>query len=701
MLVLFSPVALAQEDWTREDSLDRARLMAETVTITRDGWGVPHVHASTDAGAVFGGLYARAEDEMRRIEQAYTSMSALQSIVYGEAGVSADWFMHLFDIPTNAKRDFDEAPDDVRALAIAAADALNLFLAINDEYEPIAIEVWEPWMFLTRQYAFSTWFVQRELQRLQGELGVPELPLLRDPRAMDGSNAWAIAPSRTASGNAMLYMNPHIPLDEPYELHLHSDEGLHVSGMVAYGGNILPLIGFNENLGWTLTVNYPDIADTYRVPLRRHPEHGWQYQHDGDWIDCLLRSRTARIRNAVGFEEMEFEYLDTVHGPIIAADDKTGWIVRAAKMERGASFEQAYRMALATDLTEWLDAVRMFGITMHNFVYADDKGNIGYIYNGAIPERNEGLGWAGTVDGSDARSVWLGYHDLEELVQVHNPESGYVQNCNSTPLGTTGDGGNPDKEAYPEYMIGSDPENRRMAMSHTVLSKSEAWTLDDLEAAAFDTFVHDADKTLEHLFNDLQHADDWSDDLLAAVGMLRDWDQRMAIDSVASMLYMEWIEFCSGPIWANKRSPGDLASGLQVVIDTLTERHGDWRVEWGEINRHQRYDSSAQVLASDDRPSLPIAGCHPEQGVSFCYLSARRGEQKRYGFHGHSYVGGVEFTPNGPVARTVVPFGTSRDPLSTHYADQAVLYASGQLKAMPFSRVQVEAAGVRTYHPGH
>lgn len=252
-------------------------------------------------------------------------------------------------------------------------------------------------------------------------------------------------------------------------------------------------------------------------------------------------------------------------------------------------------------------------------------------------------------------------------------------------------------------MIGHDLTDGRVATSHDLLSNANAWTLADLERAAFDTRVYSLDSLRMPLlaeFDKLVAADPAKVERVAsAVEVIRAWDGRITLDSTAASLFLIWAEKLFTPAWSSRRAPGDLCSALAEVVGEFDRDFGDWRVAWGEINRHQRFDTSAGLVVSDGRESFPIAGGHGSLGVSFCYLARSSGTKRRYGYHGSSYVAAVEFA-DGPKARTIVPFGASRHPDSPHYADQAPIFAAGQLKQAHFARPDVSRAARRTYHPG-
>lgn len=679
-----SPPTATPPKSTLAESIARGRETKKVVTIVRDGYGVPTVYAPTDAAAVFGAMYARAEDEMARIETAHLTTTARAALARGNAGVASDQLVLSYEIPRLAQAECEAAPPEIRLLAQFAADALNLYLSEHPEYKPSGIPEWEAWMFFAGEYALSLYPIQQEWERLARELmAKPGFPSpLTAPSAQDGSNAWAIAPARTASKRAMLYINPHIPLDEPYEMDVRSKAGLHVTGMVAYGAGVLPRCGFNEHLGWALTVNYPDIADTYAVkfdvagsPLAYR--YGNSLRYATKWTEKI------KVREGDQVSEREITCAKCDHGPLLYTVGETSYAIRLPRIEQLGAFEQWYRMARASNLAEWKLAVGKLGLVFHNLVYADDAGNIGYIYNAALPVRDPAFNWTGTLDGNDPRTDWKGYHPLEALPQVWNPPCGYVSSCNSSPFSVTAEGENADPAKYPKDMIGTDTGDARVAMSHDMLSRAKEWTLDDLQRAAFNTKVYAAETSRPQLLADFEGfragTTQVDERLVQAMKSIKDWDGTLTLESEASSLFMLWIDKIFMPAWRAKRKPGDLSLAMMEVIADLERDFGSWHVKWGDDNRLQRFDTNGGIKVSDSRESLPVAGGHGSVGVSFCFLARTEQSKLRYGYHGNSYVAVVEFG-DGPTARTIVPFGTSRDPKSTHFADQMWMYARGEMR---------------------
>lgn len=702
------------------ESLDRAKQLARKTTIYRDTYGVPHVTGPTDASVVFGFTYARAEDEFQKIQKSLLGGMGRSAELIGPGGFPMDRLMRLNEVPKHAKAEFTATDDEFKEILIAYADALNYYVANHPEEQPVLITRFEPWhllassrtmnlALLTKNPEYQYLVKVMKQQAADSKKNKPKLPEPKPKDEQDGSNMWAINPSRSATGNAMLLINPHIKLTEVYEGHLHSETGLNVSGGFAYGSFLFPFAGHNEKLGWSLTVNYPDIVDVY-VESFNHPYDPFKYRYNDQWLTAETWKETIKIKQADGtLIEQEITCLKTHHGPVLILFDKKGYAIRTAMIREGGMPQQFYQMAKAKNHNEFQKAVSKRALVFHNIMYADVEGNTWYVYNSATPRRDPTIDWTKPVPGNTSATEWSGYHTLQELPQVLNPACGWMQNCNSSPFSTSTKKESPQRKNYPRYLGHRDQDNNRVKISKRILSHDKKFTFNTWSDAAWDTQVNEANTWITGMSKALSSIERETTNqrhtLLAKsvkplVDELKSWDHQCEQNSIASTLFHLWYEKMGRRIQRNK--PNDIATleVLYVVKKDLKNKFGDWRVEYGKVFRHQRPNRAGQ-LAGDTGKSFPIAGGHPRVGMVFTYLSREfPGSKKRYGFHGHSYVSVIEFDPKGIRAKSIVPYGQSTNPNSPHYLDQAPLYANGQFKPAWFTMDEIRKNTSRSYRPG-
>ena len=720
---LFLPVAHAQ---------------APLATIHRDAWGVPHVLSETDAGAVFGMAWALAEDDWPLIEENYLRSLGRNAELHGESALPGDWMARALRIVPLSIAEYRAAPPRTRMLLDAFAAGMNRWLERQQPRQLRILRRIEPWYplalirfkyyqneFLGYAGLRDAWvgpMLERSAAAVAGPAVRPragsgadssgtgfasmaansdydftfEAQFDRLGHRPRGSNEWAVAPSRTADGSTMLLINPHqsfVGVQRYAEIHLDSREGLRFSGLTVFGF-LLPYMGHNERLGWAYTDNYADHSDLYGLvfdsaaaPLRYR--YGSAYRTAETWTDSI------RVRAEGGIEPRVFRFWSAHYGPIVGiADDGRPLAVKLARMPEGGWFDQWDAMIRARTLEGWRAAVATLRVPYMNTMYADADGNIGYIYNSAVPRRLPGIDPSGILDGSDPRTEWQGFHALAELPQVWNPPTGWLLNTNSTPFTAT-NGLSMKREDFPTYMVGDETDNARAASSRRVLSASTSVAFEEFARAVWDTRLSEADSSIPALVREweLMQPSAEREALAPFVGRLRDWDRVADTASVETTWFV--LAFERRMLDPQKTRPH--VSALADALRLLEQRWGTTEVPWGRINRHQRPLPGAPVVLDTTRSSLAVGGTHGELGSVFTFASGPVGQASpRLGRGGNSFVKVIAFGPSLRAA-SILNYGQSGDPASTHFFDQAALYARRQFKPAWFSRPEVEANSVRSY----
>lgn len=741
-----------------EARADRLEKVARSVTIYRDNWGVPHVYGPTDASVVFGFMYAQAEDNFWQIEDTYIQAIGRAAEVYGEKMIDSDLINRALGIVRLSQAEYAGLSKPMQEICQAAADGLNYYLEKNPQVKPRLITRFEPWHGIAYgRFAQYQLFIYRRavrdneiraaVEEVKGERTgwkpggdrepgrrseaanqvadlsramSPNRPVLSFLEGMEdemsasviGSNTWAVTPAKSASGSTLLLINPHQPFFGPgqwIEGHVHSESGWNMSGATFPGSPIIGL-GHNDHLGWSHTVNVPDIIDLWAEKFD-DPKNPMNYRYGNGYRKATEWTDEIKVKTESGVVARSYKFRKTHHGPVVAVRDGKPLTVRMAKFEEGGLLEQRYRMGKSRDLNEFKAAMSRLAVPMFNTMYADREGNVWYLYNGAVPKRDKKYDWSKPVDGSDPGTEWQGYHGLEELPQIYNPSSGFAQNCNATPLLASGDeyqkGGNPDPAKYPDYMV-TEKDNSRSRISRRLLSERAKFSFDDWARAAFDTRCIEAERLippLAELWEKMKASDPAKAEKTAeAIRMLKSWNGVSAVDSVPMTIFTLWAYTRTLPqaqSMTRSNPYGDVAI-LEYILGDLEKSWGTWKVQWGDLTRIQRiHTSGATEPFSDEKLSLPVAGGPGDWvGIVFnFYAPAVKGQKRRYGTAGHSFVSVVEFGPKIR-ALSLLQFGQSHDVESKHYFDQAELYSKMQFKPAWFTLEEIKSNLESDYHPG-
>jgi len=705
---------------------------AQNVTIVRDDWGIAHVYGKTDADAVFGMEYAQAEDDFNRVETNYINAMGRLAEAEGESKIYQDLRMKLFIDPDDMKKQYAASPEWLQKLMNAFADGLNFYLYKHPEVKPRVINRFEPWMALTFTEGSIGGDIEKfSVPQLQAfyakQLGVAEPSATstqnsstvaaanedgdHDPEPT-GSNGVAISPTNTIGHHALLLINPHTSFYFRSELQMVSDEGLNVYGAATWGQFFI-YQGFNERAGWMHTSSAVDAVDDYLEKVEKKGDH-YVYKYGNEERPVTESVVTVAYKTDHGMAEKKFTVYRTHHGPIVR-EENGRWVAARIMQEPIKALTQSYIRTKAHDYKSFRETMELKADSSNNTIFADADGDIAYFHGNFIPRRDNSFDFTKPVDGSNPATEWNGLLTIDETPHLLNPKSGWLYNSNNAPWSAAGPS-SPKKEDYPKY-VDQGVESARGEHAVRVLQNRKDFTPSSLVGAAFDSYLTWFDKPLPALFKawDATPADNpLKQKLSEQIAELRAWNQRWAINSVATSLAVFWGEDVQRRVRADARAAGMrleeyigskatpelMLQSLAAASDKLAADFGTWKTPWGDINRFQRINDDIASNFNDAAPSIPVGFTSSTWG-SLASFGARpfANTKKWYGTTGNSFVAVVEFGKTVS-ARAVTAGGESGNPASPHFNDEAKRYSTGDLRDVYYYRAQLKGHTEREYHPG-
>ncbi|HET7360149.1 MAG TPA: penicillin acylase family protein, partial [Rhodanobacteraceae bacterium] len=455
-LLAFAITATAAQAATAAPEQARLQREAQAVTITRDDWGIAHVHGKTDADAVFGMIYAQCEDDFSRVQANLLDALGWTARAEGKSAIWSDLREQLWIDPAVLKRDYANSPGWLKNLMDAWADGLNFYLATHPDVHPV-IAHYEPWMALS----FTEGSIGGDVTRVQlgdlaafygadpataGTLAQATPATWVDPT---GSNGIAIAPRLTVDGHALLLINPHVTFNFRTESQMSSDEGLDAYGASTWGQFFI-YQGFNRHVGWMHTSTGVDAVDEFAETV--NARNGKYIYRFGDrWLPVTTRTIAIQYRGDDGSTKTRnFTAFFTQHGPIVRSENGK-WIAEALMNRPVPALEQSWLRTKATDLASYMKVAGLQANSSNNTLFADDKGEIAFLAPQFIPKRDNRFDYLKPVDGSDPATAWQGLTPLEDMPNAINPPNGWVINTNDWPYSAAGKY-SPKRADFPQYM---------------------------------------------------------------------------------------------------------------------------------------------------------------------------------------------------------------------------------------------------------
>jgi acyl-homoserine-lactone acylase len=698
---------------------ERWRAHTAATTITRDDWGIAHVHGGTDADAVFGMAYAQAEDDFYRVEMNYIDAMGRRAETEGEAAIWSDLRVKLYVDPDDLKARYATSPLWLKRLMTAWADGLNFYLSNHPGAHPKLFKRFEPWMALSfTEGSIGPDYEQISLSDLAAFYGggAPVPPQARadwPPEERSASNGIAIAPSITRDGHALLLINPHTTFFFRSELQMQSDEGLNAYGAVTWG-QLFIYQGFNAHAGWMHTSTGVDNIDRFDETVVRKDDRLF-YRYGAELRPVSVKTIAVPYRAGDGsMASRRFTIYRTHHGPVVA-DDHGRWQSIALMYRPVEALEQSFLRTKAHDYASFMQVEALKANSSNNTLFADSKGEIAYLHPQFVPVRDDRFDYTRPVDGADPATDWRGLTPLDKLPSVVNPPNGWVYNSNDWPYQAAGSY-SPKQADFPRYMDQAG-ESPRGLHAVRVLNGKSGFTLQGLREAAYDSYLTgfaDLAPRVVAAFDALPKDDPQRAALDGPVELLRHWDYRWSTGSEATSLAVFWgtelikevdpqaRHSAVADFWTADRdtSPAQKLNALARASERLEREFGSWRTPWGEINRFQRINGDLHQPFDDSKPSLAVGFPYSVWGTLASFAARPYPGTKRwYGTSGNSFVAVVEF---GPRVRAIAVSagGESGHPSSKHFDEQAGRYVEGDLREVYFYPDQLKGHVERTYHPG-
>ena len=667
------------------------------VTVYRDDYGVPHIYGKTDAATAFGLAYAHAEDDFATQQEVVLATRGKLAAVKGADAAVTDYLVGLMGVWEAVDAGYDSLKPSTRRIADAYADGYNLYAAQNpDKALPFAVPI--SGKDVVAGFVFKTPFFYG-FDETVGELfdgseprqlavhGEEALTFTAEPQPEVGSQGVAIAPSRSSDGHTRLLVNSHQPLTGPvawYEARLKSEEGWDMAG-ATFPGSPLILHGHNAHLGWSNTVNRPDLVDIYQ--LVTDPDDDNRYRLDGRWH--TLEQRNLPVTVSL-WRSLRWTFKETLyaaeHGPVLKLPHGV-YALRWAGMGEVGAMEQMLALNHARSMAEFETAMTMLAQPSINYVYADAKGNIAHYYNAAFPRRAPGWDWQADLPGDRSDLIWQDYLPFSAVPVTRNPPSGVVFNANNTPFVATVGPGHPAPEVFPDTMGIETRMTNRAYRLQRLLAVSNTISEDQFRAIKYDLAYDEALPAIVAFRGWLaETALRDSSEYQQALSVLGAWDLQTNIHNRSAAL--AYLTLATRLDHRKTAQQQPLDEELAGAVAYLKRHFGRLDPAWGEFYRHQRGDQQWPIDGGPDVLRAVYGEQAPESG-------------RHINVAGDSYIMFVDWDENGRVSSTSSHSFRSAtlDESSVHYDDQVNLFIGMQEKPVYLSLDELMPHVTRQYTP--
>ena len=669
-------------------TISYSQINPENIDIVRDEYGIPHIYAQTDAEVAYGLAWANAEDDFTTIQEAYLAGNAMLSNYIGLKGAAADFITQFIGSKNLIEEKIGTISEDYMAVVEGYSQGLNAY-ASNNPDKVLYKKLFPITPKKMLMYSQLQLFISNEGAYWAGRILNNDTQDDFLDQNLTGSNVIAMNSSKTVSGETFLAINTHQPLEGPtswYEVHLNSQEGTNIIGTM-YPGTPNVVIGVNEYLGWSHTVNYPDKTDVFKLRMKN------KRKYIVDEEEYELEKLKAKITiKVLGIPiKINRKYYKSIYGPTLK--NKSGYYsIRTPTLFNVKALEQWWRMGKSKNFTEFYNNLKMKELPGFNIGYADKYDTIFYMSNGIIPKRAQGYNWKGIVPGDTKKTLWTEYHNIEDLPQVIQPESGFIYNANHSPFKSTSADENPNEENYNENMGYETYDNNRSTRLIELIESYDKVSYDDFKDIKYDNSFP---SKFNYNFMDISIIETLKlqeeNDLFELLDIIQKWDRKTDIDSQGAgfygVLYYQLVRNYRDEIQKNNKivSKEILLSALADTKAYIINNFGSTEITLGDFQKLVRGDKE-----------LPIWGL-PDVITAMSSRPYKDGKYKVT--QGESYIGLVRFNENGPILESIISFGNSDNPESDHYTDQMEKYSKFQTKKMTFDKNIIYSEAKEIYNP--
>ncbi len=653
-------------------------LPAETVTVYRDDYGVPHIYAETLPGAAYAAGYAQAEDRLEQLLQNYRLAAGTLAELAGESLIDQDFRSRLWQHEEIAREHFKKLDPKLQATCQAFVAGVQKFMAEHlDQVPPWAQKLEPHHPLMLSRFIIWNW------PEGQAEDDLDKVGLKQRPQPYLGSNEWVIAPDRSENGKVIALIDPHLSWYGPfrfYEQRMYAKADDFALSGAAILGLPMPGLGHTQYASIAMTTGGPDTADVYEETV--NPDNPLEYQVDGKWQKMTTRKITLKVRDGEKLVDKDFEAVSTHHGPVVARKDNKAYSFALAYVDRCGLMEELYKVHTARSLDGIKKALSSCELMPQNIMIGTVDGDIFYVHDGCVPIRNHGLPTDQPVPGNVSKNDFAGIHPFADLLQVTNPSAGYMQNCNVPPVHMMRNSPMTAESAKRPYLffgIGR-PSHQRAETVTEILHADKSLTLDEAIDLAFCTQILGAEKWQERLARTWQSsaAAAKTADATTVYNNIRDWNRRADPDSTGALSYYAFKMALGGKKAEAVEVPADLTddevlTALAKGAEWLRSKTPGLAAKYGDVFRVARKDGKSSYPVGGG--SVKEAGMATPRAISYGNVG-----DLKIG-HGGQTSTQIVVLSKPPRSYMVLPLGESDHPESGHWDDQAAkLFSTGKAK---------------------